>query len=99
MARLPGQPTQTQTPTNRRSQKIGKMVIYLMVTDTDIVEDNFKSSHSNMLSEGETIDLEDLELDWIDGLRDQVEFLNGEMKHYCILFKTQRREFVTGGAR
>jgi hypothetical protein len=39
----------------------------------------------------------DVELDWIQGVREQVEFLNANMKHYCILFKVQRREFVIGG--
>lgn len=38
----------------------------------------------------------DIELDWIRGLRDQVEFANGAMKHHCILFKVQRRKFVAG---
>jgi hypothetical protein len=39
----------------------------------------------------------DVELDWIRGLKEQVEFLNANMKHYCILFKVQRCEFVIGG--
>jgi hypothetical protein len=38
----------------------------------------------------------DIELDWIGGLRDQVEFANEAMKHHCILFKVQRRKFVAG---
>ena len=40
----------------------------------------------------------DVELDWIGGLKEQVEFLNAAMKRHCILFKVQRREFVIGGA-
>jgi hypothetical protein len=40
----------------------------------------------------------DVELDWIQGLKEQAEFLNANMKHYSILFKVQRREFVTGGS-
>ena len=38
----------------------------------------------------------DVELDWIQGVREQVEFLNANMKHYCILFRVQRRQFVIG---
>ena len=40
----------------------------------------------------------DVELDWIEGVKEQTEFLNSAMKHYCILFKIQRREFVKGVA-
>jgi hypothetical protein len=39
----------------------------------------------------------DVELDWIKNLRDQAEFLNTAMKHYCVLFKVQRREFLMEG--
>ena len=38
----------------------------------------------------------DVELDWIQGVREQVEFLNSAMKHHCILFRVQRRQFVIG---
>jgi hypothetical protein len=38
----------------------------------------------------------DVELEWIQGLKEQVEFLNSEMKHHCILFKVQRLEFAIG---
>jgi hypothetical protein len=59
-----------------------------MATDVDRTKDNFKPSHGNMLSEEqETVDLEGFELDWIDTLRDQVEFLNGAMKHIAFYSK------------
>jgi hypothetical protein len=45
----------TQSPTDRSNQEIRNMV----ATEVDIDEDNFKSSHGNMLSkEQETVDLE-----------------------------------------
>ena len=40
----------------------------------------------------------DVELDWIQGVREQVEFLNSAMKHHSILFRVQRRQFLIGGA-
>jgi len=39
----------------------------------------------------------DMELDWIQGVREQVEFLNFEMKHHTILFRVQRRQFLIKG--
>ena len=54
-----------------------------------------KYCRCKILSEEELVDLE---LDWIGGLKEQVEFLNAAMKRHCILFKVQRREFVIGGA-
>jgi hypothetical protein len=39
----------------------------------------------------------DVELDWIQGVREQVEFLNPAMKHHSILFRVQRRQFLMGG--
>jgi hypothetical protein len=69
----------------------------MVATEMSIDEDNFKSSHSNMLSEQEDIDLEGFQVHWIQGVREQVKFLNSSMKHHCILFKVQRREFVIGG--
>jgi hypothetical protein len=36
----------------------------------------------------------DIELTWIKGLKDQVDFLNAEMKYHSISFKIQRRELV-----
>jgi hypothetical protein len=49
-------------------------------------------------SRSSKLDEIDVELYWVQGLKDQVEFLNANIKHYCILFKVQRREFVIGGA-
>jgi hypothetical protein len=40
----------------------------------------------------------DVELDWIQGVREQVEFLNSAMKHHSILFRVQKRQFLIGGA-
>jgi hypothetical protein len=40
----------------------------------------------------------DVELEWIQGIREQVEFLNPEMKHHTILFRLQRRQFLMEGA-
>jgi hypothetical protein len=43
-----------------------------------------------------SLDEIDVEQDWIRGLQEQVEFLNSNMKHHCILFRVQKRQFVTG---
>lgn len=39
----------------------------------------------------------DVELGWIQGVREQVEFLNSEMQNHCILFRVQRRQFLAKG--
>jgi hypothetical protein len=57
-------------------------------------EDFKSSSRCKILSEEELVDIE---LDWIGGLKEQLEFLNAAMKHHCISFKVQKREFVIGG--
>jgi hypothetical protein len=36
----------------------------------------------------------DVELDWIHGVKDQVDFLNANMKYHSILFRVERRELV-----
>src|SRR4051812_43317235 len=43
-----------------------------------------------------SVDEIEVELDWVRGIREQVEFLNAAMKHHCILLRVQRRGFVTG---
>lgn len=58
-----------------------------IVSSNDVNNDNYELTFSEI----------NVELSWIEGLRDQVEFLNATMKHHCVLFKVQRREFLTGG--
>jgi hypothetical protein len=38
----------------------------------------------------------DVELEWIQGIWEQIEFLNFEMKRHGILFRVQRRKFLMG---
>jgi hypothetical protein len=38
----------------------------------------------------------DVELDWIQGLKDQVDFLNATMRCHSISFKIQKRKLVGG---
>jgi hypothetical protein len=70
-----------------------------MIVQNNLSRSQDKAFHSN--NKYETSGLSslneiDVELDWIGGLKEQVEFLNASMKHHCILFKVQRREFVRG---
>lgn len=35
-----------------------------------------------------------VELDWIQGIKDQADFLNANMKYHSILFRVQRHDLV-----
>lgn len=44
----------------------------------------------------DNLDEVDVELNWIQGAKENIDFLNANMKHYSILFRVQRREFARG---
>jgi hypothetical protein len=63
---------------------------------------SYKSSRPEQKTYGTAVSITPLnpiefELDWIQGLREQVEFANRDMKYHCISFKVQRRELVPNG--
>jgi hypothetical protein len=64
----------------------------------------FKCSNKNQKVQATAVRLDspneiDVELAWIQGLKEQTDFLNANMKHHSILFRIQRRELVGGSSK
>ena len=64
----------------------------------------FKCSNNNQNVQATAVRLSslneiDVELAWIQGLKEQTDFLNANMKYHSILFRIQRREFVGGSSK
>jgi hypothetical protein len=71
---------------------------------TSIRDKLFKEYNKNQKVQTTAVRLDspneiEVELAWIQGLKEQTDFLNANMKYHFILFRIQRRELVGGSSK